>query len=150
MRGRTVVLIGAAALIVVFLLINWRPLATPLALSFLFARVEIPVGIAILGLLALAVIAFAISVSLWQRSVLSDYRSQSRELETQRALAASAEASRFTELGTLLRSELAGLDQRLTAAFESLRVEFRQTENSLSATLAELDDRIQRRLSSPP
>lgn len=150
MRGRTVVLVGATVLILVFLLINWRPLATPLALSFLIARVEIPVGIAILGILALAAIAVAISVALWQRSVLADYRTQARELETQRALAASAEASRFTELGTLLRSELAGLDQRLRAAIEELRLEFRQTENSLSATIGELDDRIQRRLSSSP
>lgn len=144
MRGRSMVLVAAAALIALFLLINWRPLATPLSLSFLIAKIEIPVGLAILGLLGLAAIAFAVSVGLWQRSVLAEYRHQAKELETQRVLAASAEGSRFTELSNLLRSELAGMDQRLTAAIEALRVEVRETESSLAATLAEMDDRLQR------
>jgi uncharacterized integral membrane protein len=138
------VLVTAAVLIAVFLAVNWRPLATPLSLSFLFWKTEIPVGLAILGLLGLAAIAFAVSVSLWQRSVLAEYRRQAKDLETQRALAASAEASRFTELSALLRSEIAGLDQRLTGAIEALRVEVRQTENSIAATLGEMDDRMQR------
>lgn len=144
MRGRSMVLVAAAVLIALFLLINWRPLATPLSLSFLIAKIEIPVGLAILGLLGLAAIAFAVSVGLWQRSVLAEYRHQAKELETQRMLAASAEASRFTELSNLLRSELAGMDQRLTAAIEALRVELRETESSIAATLAEMDDRLQR------
>lgn len=144
MRGRTTVLVAAAVLIALFLLINWRPLATPLSLSFLIARIEIPVGLAILGLLGLAAIAFAVSVGLWQRSVLAEYRRQAKELESQRLLAASAEGSRFTELSNLLRSELAGMDQRLTAALEALRVEVRETENSIAATLAVMDDRLQR------
>lgn len=142
MRGRSMVLVAAAVLIALFLLINWRPLATPLSLSFLVAKIEIPIGLAILGLLGLSAIAFAVSVGLWQRSVLAEYRHQAKELETQRALATSAEASRFTELSNLLRSELGGMDQRVTAAIEALRVELRETENSIAATLGEMDDRL--------
>jgi hypothetical protein len=73
-----------------------------------------------------------------------EFRRQSKELQAQRTLAESAEASRFTELGTLIRDEIANSDKRVETALEGLRSELRATENSLAATLGEMDDRYQR------
>jgi hypothetical protein len=42
----------------------------------------------------------------------------------------------------MLRGEIAGLDQRLQSAIESLRGEFHDTERSIAAILGEMDDRI--------
>jgi hypothetical protein len=81
---------------------------------------------------------------MWQGSLLRDYRQQSKELHTQRTLADDAEASRFTALTTLLREEMSKQDARLQAAVDALRGEVRDTEHSLAATLAELDDRLVR------
>jgi hypothetical protein len=103
-----------------------------------------------LGLLGLVVLVSAITVGVWQAGVLRDYRRQSQELQTQRTLADDAEASRFTALTTLLREELARQDARFTSAFESLRGELRDTEHSLAATLAEMDDRLVRGRLPPP
>jgi hypothetical protein len=97
-----------------------------------------------LGLMLSIALLAAIYVGAWQGRLLRDYRRQSLELQTQRTLAESAEASRFTDLTTLLREELKRQDARFTSAFEALRGELRDTEHSLAATLAELDDRLVR------
>jgi hypothetical protein len=65
--------------------------------------------------------------------LLAEFRRQAKELEAQRQLAESAEASRFTELGTLIREEIA-----------KLRTELQDTEHSIAATLGEMDDRLRK------
>jgi uncharacterized integral membrane protein len=144
MRFRTVLLIIVVVATAAFLVINWRVFAAPVHLNFLFGTAEIPIGTVMLGLLALVILAFAIYVGIWQGTILMDYRRQSKELQTQRTLADDAEASRFTELSTLLRDEMSKLDKRLEAALDALRGEVRDTEHSIAATLGEMDDKIQR------
>lgn len=144
MRFRTALLIIVIVPTAAFLFINWRVFAAPATLNFLFGTAAIPIGAVMLGLLALVILAFAIYVGIWQGTILMDYRRQSKELQTQRTLADDAEASRFTELSTLLRDEMSKLDKRLEAALDALRGEVRDTENSIAATLGEMDDKIQR------
>ena len=144
MRFRTVLLIVVAVVIAVFLFINWRVFSAPASFNFLVGSVDIPFGVVMVGLLALVVLAFAVYVGFWQGTLLMDYRRQSKELQTQRNLADDAEASRFTELSTLLRGEMSKLAQRLEAALDALRGEVRDTEHSIAATLGEMDDRLQR------
>ena len=144
MRFRTVLLIVVAIVVAAFLIINWRVFAAPANISFLAGTVEIPLGVVMVGLLALVVLAVAIYVGLWQGTLLMDLRRQSKELQAQRNLADDAEASRFTELSTLLRGEMTKLDQRLEAALDALRGEVRDAEHSIAATLGEMDDRLQR------
>jgi hypothetical protein len=90
-----------------------------------------------------------------QTSVLLDTRRHTRELQTQRELADKAEASRFTELRSFLEAELHKLAEqsggsqatmvtKLDHVQEDLRALITQTENSLSAYIGELEDRIQR------
>src|SRR6185312_6985036 len=92
----------------------------------------------------LVVLAIAVYVGFWQATLLMDLRRQSKELQAQRSLADDAEGSRFTELSTLLRGEMANLDQRLEAVLDALRAEVRDAEHSIAATLGEMDDRLQR------
>jgi hypothetical protein len=65
-------------------------------------------------------------------------------MQAQRTLADDAEASRFTQLTTLMRDEMSKLEKRLETALDAVRGQVRDTENSIAATLAEMDDRLQR------
>jgi hypothetical protein len=90
-----------------------------------------------------------------QTSHLIEVRRISREAAEQRQLADKAEASRFTELKEYLRTELARLEERqqahttmLQQQLERTQIEmarlFEQTGNSLSASLGEIEDRLER------
>ncbi len=130
--------------IAVFVGINWKVFAAPASFYILVGRVDMPLGLVMIALLVLIMLVVAIYVGMWQGSLLRDYRQQSKELHTQRTLADDAEASRFTALTTLLREEMSKQDARFQAAVDALRGEVRDTEHSLAATLAELDDRLVR------
>jgi uncharacterized integral membrane protein len=144
MRVRTIVLIIVALLIAMFLFINWQVFAAPASFYFLVGTVAVPIGVVIVGLLAVVTLGFAGYVAVWQGSLLMDYRRQSKELQTQRSLADDAEASRFTALSALLREEMAKQNARFDEAITALRTEVRDTEHSIAATLAEMDDRLLR------
>ena len=144
MRLRTVFLIIVIIATAAFLILNWSVFAAKTSFYFGFGSAELPMGVVLLTLSALIVLVTAIYVGIWQGSVLMDQRRQSKELQTQRKLADDAEASRFTELNTLLRDEMSQLSKRLEAATEALRGEIRETEHSIAATLAEMDDRNRR------
>lgn len=144
MRKRTIGGIAVFALAAVFLFLNWRVFAAPVSLSFFFGRLDIPIGLVMLAVFLVMGATFGIFMGLWQNSFLREYRRQTKELESQRALADRAEASRFTELSALIRNELAALDQKLKTSLEELGTEVRDTENAIAATLGEMDDRIRR------
>ena len=144
MRYRTVLAIATVILVAVFLIFNWSLFAAPATLNLLVTAVQVPVGIVMLALFAVIILALTIYVGMWQSTFLSEYRRQTKELQAQRTLADNAEASRFTELGALVRAEIAGLELRLGTSLDGLRAEFRDAENSIAATLGEMDDRIQR------
>ena len=142
MRLRNLLLLGVLAAAVAFMAVNRSVFSVRAPISFLLGTVEVPIGVVMLALVLAIVLGFSVYIALWQRSILTGYRRQSRELQAQRSLADDAEASRFTALGALLRSEMTALDQRLEAALDAVRTEVREAENSLSATLGEMDDRL--------
>lgn len=144
MRFRTMLAIVVSIALTAFFILNWRVFTTPAKLSFLVTSVDAPIGIVMLALFALGVLVLSSYLGVWQGTLLMEFRRQSKELQAQRTLAESAEASRFTELGTLIRDEIANSDKRVETALEGLRSELRATENSLAATLGEMDDRYQR------
>jgi uncharacterized integral membrane protein len=123
----------AGCLAALFVVLNWRIFAGPAKLNLLLTSAEVPVGVVMLMLFALALLVLWIIVGRWQGTLIMEFRRQAKELEAQRLLAESAEASRFTELGTLIREEIA-----------KLRTELRETEHSIAATLAEMDDRLRK------
>ncbi len=144
MRFRSLLAIIVSVAAAAFFIINWGVFAAPAKLNLLITVVEAPVGVVMLVLFALAILVLSSYVGVWQGTLLLEFRRQAKELQSQRALAESAEASRFTELGHLVRTEIAGSDQRLAAALDAIRAELRDTEHSIAATLAEMDDRFQR------
>jgi hypothetical protein len=99
---------------------------TPTTLSLGFAEVQAPLGLVLLAMLAAICALFLFYLVYLQTTVLLEHRRHARELETQRQLADQAEASRFTELRTLLEARLD------------------QLENSLAASIGELADRLGR------
>ncbi len=133
MRVRSMLVLVAAGLAALFVVLNWRVFAGPAKLNLLLTSAEVPVGAVMLALLALTLLVLWIVVGSWQGTLIMEFRRQAKELQAQRLLAESAEASRFTELGALIREEIA-----------KLRTELQETEHSIAATLGEMDDRLRK------
>jgi uncharacterized integral membrane protein len=129
---RSVVLLVVLAAVAVFAALNWSVIMAPTTLSLGFAQVQAPLGLVLLGLIAVLGVLFLVYVVYLQSSALLETRRHARELQTARELADQAEASRFTDL----RSHL---DTRLT-----------DIEHSLAAQLGELRDRLDRTPAPPP
>ena len=133
MRLRSLLVLFAAGLAALFVVLNWRVFAGSAHLNLLLTSVDVPVGVVMLTLFALALLVLWVIVSRWQGTLLMEFRRQAKELQAQRLLAESAEASRFTELGALIREEIS-----------KLRTELQDTEHSIAATLGEMDDRLRK------
>ncbi len=147
-----VLVIGALAL---FTAVNWSAFTTPTTLSLIFASVEAPLGLVLLGMFVLLSALFLIYVVYLQSSVLFDTRRHARELNSQRELAEHAEISRIHDLRSYLESQLQTLGKQaqqlnaeLSARLDRLEGELRQSieqcQNSLAASMAEIDDRLER------
>ena len=133
MRFRSLLVLVASGLAALFAVLNWRVFAAPATLNLVLTQAEVPVGVMMLMLFAVALIVLWILVSGWQGTLLAEFRRQAQELQAQRLLAENAEASRFTELGTLIREEIS-----------KLRTELQETEHSIAATIGEMDDRLRK------
>jgi hypothetical protein len=156
MRSRFVILVVAILLIAGFAALNWSEVIRPSPLLFGPIVMEAPLGAILLGLLALAVVVFALSAASLRTSTLLESRHHYKELEAQRALADKAEASRFTDLRQHLDTQLRELRERDgIAATEmekarlehqrELRVQLEQINRTLSARLNELEHRLESR-----
>ncbi|HWS67455.1 MAG TPA: hypothetical protein VN325_32210 [Steroidobacteraceae bacterium] len=132
-RFRSSLVLIASGLAALFVVLNWRVFAASAKLNLLLTSAEVPVGVVMLMLFALALLVLWIIVGRWQGTLLTEFRRQAQELQAQRLLAENAEASRFTELGALIREEIA-----------KLRTELQETEHSIAATLGEMDERLRK------
>ncbi|MEO8080677.1 MAG: LapA family protein [Caldimonas sp.] len=144
MRVRTLLVVLLLVLIAAFAAANWSAFMAPTSLSLLVTSFEAPLGLMMLGLLGVVVLAFAVYMAVWQGTLLMESRRNAAELQKQRTLADQAEASRFTELRGALHDEMVALGERMTQNADALRAEIRDNGNSLAASVAEMDDRLQR------
>ena len=96
MQIRTLLMLVVLGAIVLFAALNWSSFMAPTTMSLGFAAVQAPLGLILLGLMALLTALFLVFVVYLQTSVLLETRRHARELQTQRELADQAEASRFT------------------------------------------------------
>ena len=135
MRFRSLLVLVASGLAALFVVLNWRVFAGLVKLNLLLTSAEVPVGVVMLLLFAVGLLVLWNTLGRWQGTLLQEFRRQAKELQAQRLLAESAEASRFTELGALVREEIA-----------KLRTELQETEHSIAATLGEMDDRLRKSL----
>ena len=157
---RTVLIIFLLALLALFTGVNWNAIITPTTLSLVFATIEAPLGLILLGLVVLLAALFLLYVVYLQSSVLIETRRHARELHAQRELAEQAEHSRFHELRGNLENHIQSIAQqseslktelvtRLDALERNTRSAIAQCENTVAAYMAELDDRLQRAADEP-
>lgn len=153
MRARTISLIVFILLVAGFVAFNWTEFLRPTSLSFGFGLVEAPLGLVMLGLLALALVVFLAASAVEQTANLLETRKYAREMSTQRELADKAEASRFTELRVYLDQQTLAMQQREAAATTAVNVALAQHKqeikaqieasgNTLAAYIGELEDRL--------
>jgi len=155
MRLRTILLIVLLALVAIFATVNWTAFTTPTTLSLIYTEFQAPVGVVMLGVVVVLTAFFLLYILALQTSVMLESRRLTKQLEAQRTLADQAEHSRFNDLRSYLKTELAQLQQRqaeqqtllaqrLDALQRDIHLRVEQTENAVAAQVGELDDRLQR------
>lgn len=156
MRIRTLTLLMTLSAIAVFAALNWSTIMSPTTLSLGVATVQAPLGLIMLGLIALLTALFLVFVVAMQTSVLLEARRHAREMQSNRTLAEQAEMSRFNELRLYLEHELqklaardsesnAAIAARLDRLEHELRGAVEESGNTLAAYIGELEDRIDRK-----
>ena len=152
---RTLLIVLVLGIVVIFALLNWSVFTAPTTLSIGFTTFDAPLGLILLGAIAMLTLLFLIYLVYLQATALMESRQYSRELKSQRELADRAEESRFTQLRSSLESELRQLTSqivdsnsatvsRLDGLDHELRAAIEQSTNSLAAYLGEIEDRIER------
>lgn len=134
---RALSIVVVVALIVLFAAINWSAVTAPTRLSLVVATVDAPIGLVMLGLVAILCVLFTTWAITLQARAMLEMRRHTKDLQAQRELADNAEASRFAELRADLLARMDQLEGEMRAALE-------ESANSLAATIGELDDRLQR------
>ena len=156
MRFRTLFLFLLLVATGLFALLNWPAFTTTSTLSLGFGTIEAPIGLLMLGVVFLLGAMSLALVIYVQGSALVDTRRQSKELQAQRELADSAEASRFTELRTFVDTEMLKLMRgstdmrnalltRLDQMEQRNHVVLQETANSLYAHMGQLEERLEHR-----
>ncbi|HEY0820736.1 MAG TPA: LapA family protein [Rhizobacter sp.] len=158
---RAIILFALVVVIGLFALLNWTAFTTPTTLSLLFADVQAPLGLIMLGMVVFLTLLFTLWAISLQASTLLEARRQNRELQAQRDLADKAEASRFVELRSYVGTELERtvsasnrgheeLLNRLNHLEGALRLALEQNANAVAASLGEFEDRLERGDLPPP
>lgn len=147
------VILFALFLLAVFTLANWSALTAPTALSFLVFEVEGPLGVLLLGVTLVLVALFTLYALTLRTNMLMESRRHNQELQAQRKLAESAEASRLSELRqqierefALLRGSLEAAGARTDSLEQSLKRALDESTNSLAAYVGEIDEKLDRAL----
>ena len=155
MKLRTILLVLFILFIAGFVALNFEQILQPTALNFGFTQVQAPMGLVLLGMLALVLVVFLAALVYYQTLHLVEVRRVTREAADQRVLADKAEASRFTELRQYLQTESQASVSREQALSDQVQAKLdqvqaaltqviEQTGNGLSATVGELEDRLER------
>jgi uncharacterized integral membrane protein len=158
---RTLLLLIFLGAIATFAVVNWGAFTTPTSLSVVFATVQAPLGLIMLGLAAILTVLFLVFLVYLETSVIIEARRSARELRAQRELTEQAETSRFTELRSFLEDELpklagqtaelrANVQTQLEGLDQNLRSAVEQAGNTLAAYIGELEDRLERGRKSDP
>lgn len=103
----------AFALLLLLVALNWTAYTAPTALSLGFVDISAPLGLIMLVFTALVSALFVVYILVQQAGVILAGRRYAKEAKAQRELADKAEASRFTELRTLLEGEMRRMEARL-------------------------------------
>lgn len=144
MKPVHVILIVLAAIALLFVILNWQLLGTPITVSFGFARPTVPLGLVLLGMALLVVATFLLALLRLQLQLVSMHRRHAAELRSHRELAEQAENSRIHELRQYLEQEISALRQEQRHIEERLQESITTSGNALSACVGEIDERLER------
>ncbi len=159
MKVRSLVLLGVLGLFLIFMVLNWTTILAPTTLNLGVADVNAPLGLVMLGMIAVLTALFLVFIVYLQTSVLLEARRHAKELQTNRELADKAEASRFTELRQFMDAEIqkhaslqaeskASLLTKLDVLSADIHRAIDSSGNSLSAYIGELEDRLETKLTN--
>jgi len=157
LRAFSLTLVLAVLVLAVFAALNWEAIAAPSSLSLGFVEVSAPLGLVMLIFTAAISGLFILYIVLLQAGVILEARRLTKEVKEQRALADTAEASRFTELRTVLEGELRRIEAQSAASTREFGARIERSERgmqdklaeatgSLSAYLGEIEDKLDRAL----
>ena len=157
LRAFTLILILAYVMFAAFASLNWSSIAAPGTLSLGFADVSAPLGMVMLTFTTAISGLFIVYIVLLQAGVILEARRLTKEVKAQRELADTAEASRFTELRSLLEIELRKIEAhgaasnrefgaRIEQSERGLQDRLAETASSLTAHLGEIEDKLDRAL----
>ncbi|ODU11057.1 MAG: hypothetical protein ABS91_02715 [Thiobacillus sp. SCN 64-35] len=148
-----IVILVVLLLLAVFRLANWSVLSSPATLSFIVFDVEGPLGVILLGAMLIVVGLFILYALALRTNMLIESRHHNQELQAQRKLAETAEASRLIELRTQIEREFADvratvreLSEQIDRNEQSVKQSLDEAANGLAALVAEVDDKIDRAL----
>lgn len=155
MKLRTVLLVVFILLIAGFVALNFEQILLPTSLNFAVTQVQAPLGLVLLGMLALVLVVFLGALVYSQTLHMMEVRRITRDAADQRALADKAEGSRFTELRQYLQTELQATAARERELADKVHLKMdqvqaaltqviEQTGNGLGASIGELEDRLER------
>ncbi len=155
LRAFSLTLVLALVLLAAFATLNWVAITASSTLSLGFVDVSAPLGMVMLTFTAVIVGLFVSYIVLLQAGVILEARRLTKEVKAQRELADTAEASRFTELRTLLEGELRRIEAQNAASTREFGARIEQSERgmqdkltevtaSLSAFLGEIEDKLDR------
>ncbi len=151
------IILAALLLLTLFALANWATLTASTAISFVVFDTQGPLGVILLGVTLVLVGLFALYALSMRTSMLMESRRHNHEMQTQRKLAESAEASRLKTLREQMEHEFIQMRQlieqsgeRVTATEKSLRSSLEEAANGLAANLGEIEDKLDRALTEVP
>jgi uncharacterized integral membrane protein len=160
MKFRTLLVVVFILLVAVLVALNLDEILRPTPLNLGLATVQAPMGLVLLGLLTAVLVVFLLTLVLNQTTHLMEVRKITREATEQRHLADKAEASRFVELRDFMQAQLQAvatrdqeISDRLIRKMEEVQLRtaevIEQTANGHSASLGELEDRLDRQFKPP-
>ena len=158
MRFRNLFLLLVLVVVALFAVLNWSAFSTPTKLNLVFTRIEAPLGLLMLWVVAGLSALYFLFVGWLETASLLETKRFSREMEAQRRVADNAEASRFSDFRQELNAKLEGLRTlaspsnesiqivlaRLTALEATVRSEIDRAINTMAAYAGELEDRLER------
>ena len=154
-RAFSLTLILAYVLLAAFAALNWAAIVAPSTLSLGFTEVSVPLGMVMLIFTAAISGSFVVYIVLLQAGVIVEARRLTKEVKEQRELADTAEASRFTELRSLLEGEMRKIEAqsaaskreseaRIEQSARGMQDKFAESTATLSAYLGEIEDKLDR------
>lgn len=154
MKFRTLILVVFILMVAALVAFNVEEILRPTTLNLGLTQVQAPIGLVLLGMLALVLIVFLLTLVFNQTTHLMEVRRITREAAEQRNLADKAEASRLVELREHLHTQflaiaardqenLERLQQKMDDVQARLTEVVEQTGNGLGASLGELEDRLE-------